>query len=238
MKVLDSINSSMKSLMAHAIIQAVEHEMAEDNHRRHFIACPFTWARMWGHINTNFKEMIESGDIHVFPVNRGTWPFILIYDRANKILFTIMSKERLKALKKECSKKLNHYLDIILNRYNYDIPAQQYELNLFDENEPKYSKDEIDELLIKLMPEIKDEITRHVLLCFDRHEEVVLSVTAMVLSPIDFSSSESEDWTQYARHALSIDIQTETTTSQHQNKAASDIKVRLKKPADKQKEQD
>lgn len=193
---MDFFDEHFKMLMVKSICNAVSHDMPEDRMRRDFVTDNQPWSRMWNHLNTNIKEAFENDDVDIYPAKRGPWQFILIYCPKTKVVLTIMSEDRLCELQRKCSRENIHYLDALLQRLNKDIMGEQLEFDLSGIRK-EYSEEEIDKVLSKICPVIKENAKRHVLITFNRNGDIVLSVMAKMLAAVDLSVSEKEDWSKY-----------------------------------------
>lgn len=208
MDLLASINKNIKQQISNAIFDGIEINAVQDRRENQFIVYPLEWGRMWAYIDTNVAKYLSGTDCIVIPVRRGIWPFILVLDKSNRILFTLMRRDRYLALQKTWQSKSYHYLDILVCRYNDDLDGQQLSLEFPGVHQDKYTQEELQTELEKLMAGYIDDIDKHVLVCFDRQEDVVLSINAYLLASPNLSIAAQENWTEFGRSKNKGSIET------------------------------
>ena len=97
----------------------------------------------------------------------------------------------------------------------------------------KYSEEELQAELMKLVAGYKDEIDKNVLVCFERREELLFSIKAYLLSAPTLNISAEEEWLKYvnteSRRTAEEGAQLDLTTSSGFN-----VEVKLKKSRNKE----
>jgi len=206
MDFFEGIDTNIKQQITNAIFDGVEINMVQDRNVRSFPAYPMEWARMWAHIDANIIEYLKDTDCVFLSVKRRIWPFILIYDRSTRTLFTLLSKTRFLEVQKSWQGKTYHYLDILVCGYNGDLNGEQLTLDIPDMGSEKYDPSELRAELQKLVAEYIDEIDRNVLVCFDRQGDVVLSINAYLLASPNLSIVAQEEWTRFGKSQNGINL--------------------------------
>jgi hypothetical protein len=233
MNFIDKLEQEIKREVSCAIRDAIEVNMVEDRNARDFIVYPMGWARMWAHIGTNVAERLVDDKYVVIKARRGAWPFVLVLDRSSRTLFTIMSKDRYLGVQKKWNGKSYHYLDLLVCRYNRDVAPCQMSLDIEEFPHEKYSDEELEEELSVLLSGYKDEIDRNVLICFERHEGVLLTLRAYLLSSPTLGIADEENWFKYIGSVASA-----STIANDEPKvpaaASYEVEVKLKKKGSKE----
>jgi hypothetical protein len=181
-------------------------------------------------------EYLKDTDCVIIRVKRGIWPFILIYDRSTKTLFTLLSKKRFLEIQKSWQGKTYHYLDILVCGYNGDLDGEQLALEMPDMDSEKYEPGELRAELLKLVPEYVDEIDRNVLICFDRQGDVVLSINAYLLASPNLSIAAQEEWTRFGKSQNRTLVETKGNPDSDNGNQSELPMVGLKKEPEKSKD--
>jgi hypothetical protein len=186
---------SLKRAIVKSIYDAIEQDVAVERSHRNYPYYNQPWVAMWNHMGANLIEAITNDDVVIITAKRGPWSFILIYFETEKTIITIMSEDRLATLQRQYRNRPMHYLDILIQRYNRDIEPLQTRLDIPDMEQ--FEEDEIDLVLSKICPQIKEQAEKHLLITFDRKNDSLISVKAKRLAAIDMSEVATEDWTAY-----------------------------------------
>lgn len=143
--------------------------------------------------NSNIINSLDR-DRYVFPrFKRGAHEFILIYDKKEKVIYSIMKEKTFKTLKISPNGNKIHYLEA-LGLINYERTPLTSQLMLFDD---EHRMNNTKELLEKLLSsEILEEAKVHNLIIFDIKNNEMKSVKSIQLnSNLDIISYES--WNDY-----------------------------------------
>lgn len=88
-----------------------------------------TYSMIWDLINTNCKKNL--GDDFVCTIvkkKRGIWEFLIVYDKKNKKLITVMRENRLKQIIKHPQKYKKHYVAALSQFLNTGLKPNQTKL--------------------------------------------------------------------------------------------------------------
>lgn len=133
-------------------------------------------------------------DRYIFPrFKRGPHEFILIYDKKEKILYSIMQEKTFKSLKRSPNGNKIHYLEA-LGLINNDRNPLESQVMFFED---EYRMNNTRELLDKMVnSEILDEVEVHNLISFNIKDDEMKSVRSIQLnSNLDIIDDES--WNDY-----------------------------------------
>ncbi len=219
-------SENLKMILVQAINNAIVHDVTLERSRRNYPYFNQPWVAMWNHMGANLVESLAGyNDITVLTAQRGPWSFVLIYLKTEKTVITIMSEDRLKDLQRKYRKRPIHYLDALIQYYNRDVESQQLTLDIPDLFQ--YRESDIEKILSKMCPQIKDDAKKHLLLAFDRKNDSLISITAKRLAAVDMTEVATEDWTQY----IEISYETISDTGRVVQPANTEINVPLSSAA-------
>lgn len=124
-----------------------------------------TYSMIWDLINTNCKKNL--GDDFVCTIvkkKRGIWEFLIIYDKKNKKLITVMRENRLRQIIKHPQKYKKHYVAALSQFLNTGLKPNQTKLF----NLPKTVEEQnyLSELSKELCGDIINEIMPEQFICY------------------------------------------------------------------------
>lgn len=144
-------------------------------------------------MNTHISRRLDPNRFSVEIFNRGAHEFIVIYDKIEKTLYSIMKYKTFKGLEKSKKKTNVHYLEA-LGFFNNDKIAEKYQIKFFED---EYRKSQIEDLLFKIVSkEVIEEVKVHKLITFDIKNNELASISVFQLnSELDIINEES--WNDY-----------------------------------------
>lgn len=112
------------------------------------------WTVRMDNIYTNLNnELTQNENIKIIKFKAGFWKHILIVDSANKMFFTVCTKETLMNLINRAEKRSRHYTQIFLSIINTDESLRYVQGNLFgmETSEVINAEDFKDENFIRIL---------------------------------------------------------------------------------------
>lgn len=182
-----------RTIIAQAIKEACIEDLKEV--RRQFgmktFSCRHSLSR--DIMNTHISRRLDSNRFSVETFNRGAHEFIVIYDKNEKTLYSIMKYKTFKGLEKSKKKANVHYLEALGFFNNYNI-AEKSQIKFFED---EYRERQIEDLLFKIVrKEVIDEVEVHKLITFDIKNNELASISVFQLnSELDIINEES--WNDY-----------------------------------------
>lgn len=150
---------------------------------------------VWNLINTEVKRALPKERFEVIVSKRGVWEFVLVLDIKSGYLYSFMKGDRFETVRKnyEKNKKL-HYLEVLCG-INTPYLSETYEqldfLNVANEQ-----AEEKDEILEKMLMQLKNEVKKHILVTFEISKDKIIAARANVVSE-NLQIMETEQWQQY-----------------------------------------
>ena len=100
--------------------------------------------RSWDLINRDVKaELYSNPDVSVGFTRRNAWNVLAFFDKNTGVLFTLMRKERLKALSKSPTLR-SHYVPQLSSSFNGDLPI--YQQTLFNNECDDFTKKSVERI--------------------------------------------------------------------------------------------
>lgn len=188
----------------------------------------------WDFINTSVTNSLLTNDRYlVVPLDRGLFELVMVYDKLNKILYTIMKEQNFNKLISRNSISKAHYMDAMLDA-NLRYQENPNQISFFDDDAlfSEKAESQIQTLAhdIKVMLDT-DEILKYI--------TIVVDFTGYTLTKVDavFCSKwleviESDSWNDYI---ITEYDEPEDIGDIHHN-TENEIKSKIKiKPAVKEK---
>lgn len=153
----------------------------------------------WDRINTSIGSAFEVDDSYIFiPLDRGLFKPIMMFDKTNKVLYTVIKKQNYKKLMDRKSIEKTHYIDAMLD-YNYEYQKAPAQTCLFDEE--SFFSDSAQRQIVELKNMIEsllsiNEIQKYftIVIDFSGYE---LSEAQCVLCSKWLTEIASENWSDY-----------------------------------------
>ena len=139
----------------------------------------------WDYIGTTVSKAFESQEKYSFiPLDRGLFKPIMIFDKEEKVLYTIIKKKNFDKLLNRKSVDKIHYIDALLD-YNLTYQATPQQLSLFD-MENMFSDNAVDKIH-DLQTNIEtilcsDEINKYITIVIDFNNYILTDVNAVLCS--------------------------------------------------------
>jgi len=186
-------NEDFRAVVAQAIKDACIEDLKEV--RRQFGMKTFSSRHSLSRdiMNTHISRRLDSNRFCIETFNRGAHEFIVIYDKSEKTLYSIMKYKTFKGLEKSKKKANVHYLEA-LGSFNNNNLAEKYQIKFFKD---EYRKSQIEDLLFKIVSkEVIDQVEVHKLITFDIKNNELASISVFQLnSELDIINEES--WNDY-----------------------------------------
>jgi len=148
---------------------------------------------LWDFINSNLIRNAADERLIPIKVKRGRWTLLLLYDTELKYLYTLMKHKRFKQLRDQRKNRSTvHYIDA-LAQINDDLHSEIEQICLF-ENEAW--DEEVENLLLRIVREHRNEIERFVVLGFSTSKDDIVSVSAIVPSS-ELGTVYEADWSEF-----------------------------------------
>lgn len=158
----------------------------------------------WDMINSEFKEALDKSRFDTIICKRGVWAFILIYDKTNNTLYTLMKDKRFEELVKTVKKDKVHYLEA-LTTVNINLCNETLEQMTLLENFTKEKEEKIEKTVDELFKNINGNIERHILIRFTDKEFELYSISASIITP-SLDVLIKEDWAEYIQPKYTLEI--------------------------------
>jgi len=183
----------------------------------------------WDLINKNIKKYLENMGFTVQCVKkkRGIWGFLLVADKKDNRLCTIMREERLFELIKKPWKHKYHYASALSNFFNYKLKPKNEQKKLIVM--PK-SKDEIfklNKISIDICSDIQinQDTTLYVIITYTARNYILTSLKAYILTK-DLQISDTIDLSEYMPKDFEAVITEDDTPTKQ-----GDITLKFRQPA-------
>lgn len=92
------------------ISNAIGDDIKEDVKAQELIVQNSTPIRTWDHLYTKLCKKFNGFDIVARPTRRGSWDLVPIFERSTGFLYVVMRESRLKALRKDSTKRVNAHI--------------------------------------------------------------------------------------------------------------------------------
>ena len=159
-------NIKFKTVVLQGIIDGYTEDLnsVRQNYDLETFSSKYTLARDLA--NSNIKKSLDNSRYEFPKFKRGAHEFILIYDKYDKVLYSIMKEETFNGLRKSQNGKKIHYLEA-LGIINYGkMPVQSQATFIGYEDECRIKNAE--QLLGKMLSDdILEEVEVHNLICFN-----------------------------------------------------------------------
>lgn len=153
---------------------------------RHFLKWDFT--------NTNIIRSFLGKRFHCIKVKRGSWRFVLIYDKETKFLYSLMKEKRFIELQDKTKLGKIHYL-YALASINKELKRKIEQLSLFTIDNNQLQND-LKNVLHEMIQNIDGEINNYVLISFSTEKHELVSVSAYIpTAGLDIAYKES--WNEF-----------------------------------------
>ncbi|MDG6893032.1 DUF5986 family protein [Clostridium perfringens] len=158
----------------------------------------------WDMINSEFKEALDKSIFDTVICKRGIWEFLLIYDKLNNTLYTLMKDKRFEDLVKTVKSDKVHYLEA-LTTVNISLCNEEREQMTFLENLTKEKEEKIEKTVEELFKDIDGNIDRHILIRFTDKDFELYSISASIVTPA-LDVLMKEDWAEYIQPKYTLEI--------------------------------
>ncbi|MGD6967129.1 DUF5986 family protein [Rossellomorea vietnamensis] len=149
----------------------------------------------WDFTNTNLVNKFENTEFTCYVAKRGAWRFILLYDKINKILYTLMRRERFEQIQSNEKTDKVHYIESLVSpNKELSVPDQlkrSFQGDLFDMN-GEGREEKLQEVFNDLTQNL-GPIEKYVLITFESDKNMLTSVSALLLTS-KLEIAYEEDW--------------------------------------------
>lgn len=149
----------------------------------------------WDFTNTNLVNKFENTEFTCHVAKRGAWRFILLCDKVNKVLYTLMRRDRFEQIQSNERTEKVHYIEsLVLPNKNLSVPDQfkrSFQGDLFDLN-GEGREEKLQEVFNDLTQNL-GPIEKYVLITFESDKNMLTSVSALLLTS-KLEIAYEEDW--------------------------------------------
>lgn len=177
----------------------------------------------WDMINSECKDALLGNKYDIVVCKRGVWQLILMYDKVNKTLYTLMKEKRFDELCKLVRRDKVHYLEAIATVNKWLVKEDVEQLSLFDDFN-KVKTEKIDKTLEYLLKNIDGEVKKHVLLTFTEKKLELYSMVALIVTPT-LRVLHRENWSEYIEPKYILDNISESVSNEDEEEIALGLKV-------------
>ena len=127
----------------------------------------------WDCINTNLCDTLDKEKFEVKILDRRIWKLVLIYNKQNRELYSLMRKPNYYTVKDNRAKRKNpHYLDSLVV-INPEICEESEQMSLF-KTQPELTQDKINDLLQEILKLFSGTVSKYFLFLFvEENMEIV-----------------------------------------------------------------
>lgn len=180
-------------ILVDGICRAISQDMPEIIYENQLPTSVGSGLFQYNFVYRNLLNKIDNSDFEFSLQRRGSWWFIILYDRVSGFTFTIMSEQNLTRLQND--KKLQgHYLQALV-LYNERRQPQCKQLTLFDvEKKPNFLY--LLNLREQLLSGFTNPVGEHVLVLFDAFKSEIIFIRAALLTP-ELEIAIDDNWSEY-----------------------------------------
>lgn len=188
----------------------------------------------WDFINTSItSRLLGHNRYSVVPLDRGLFELVMIYDKQDKTLYTVIRRQNFNKLTDRHSINKAHYIDAMLN-YNYPYQPYSNQISFIDDN--NFFSEKAESQINTLSNDIKkilntDEITKYITIVINFTGYNLMSVEAILCSKW-LEVINGEDWSEYLTPTYDDVEPIDSQSYHHENEIKPKIQI---KPAIKRK---